>query len=170
MFYHVCTRYVKEGFVLLLPGKVCHSGMYICVGSYFAECEVRITISSEALGFLKLKTHAPPLPAKASTRTWLLLVLSFLFSAAVIVLLVYFFRQPPDGLSGISVLNRFHTLALTATILALLAVVISAGVAFAAFGKKLHKQTGFIIAGAASIVLALAVFVAAFVCWARTER
>jgi len=133
--------------------------------SNFANSNEQITISSETLAVPESKTPAPPPPAaKASNRTWLLLVLSFIFSAVVIVLLVYFFRQPPDGLSGISVLNRFNTLALTATILALLAVVISAGVAFAAISKRLYKQTRFIIAGAASIVLAMAVFLNAFVC------
>lgn len=170
MASHICPRCGKKGPVLLREGQVCHSCMSSWAWSNFENSNEQITISSETLAVPESKTPAPPPPAKASTRTWLLLVLSFVFSAVVIVLLVYFFRQPPDGLSGISVLNRFHTLALTATILALLAVVISGAVVFLAIGKRLHKQTAFIIAGAASIVLAMAVFVTAFVCWARTER
>lgn len=138
--------------------------------SNFADSNQQITISSENLAAPDSKRPAPPPPAKASTGAWLLVALSLAFSAVVVVLLVFFFRQPPNGLSGVNVLNRFNTLALTATISGLLAVAIGVSIALRVVQKRLHKQTSFLIAAAVSIVLAIAAFGTAFVSWSRTER
>lgn len=152
-------------------GQVCNSCKSNRAWSSFANSNQGITISQEILAEPDAKPAAKPAPAaKASTGTWVLLVSSLIVSAAVIVLVVYFFRhQPPNGLSGVSVLNRFNTLALIAGALSLLAVGLSVSAAVLGVQKR-YRQTAFRIAGSVSIVLAIGVFVAAIVCWSSTER
>ncbi|HKR13637.1 MAG TPA: trypsin-like peptidase domain-containing protein [Pyrinomonadaceae bacterium] len=171
MASHVCPRCGKKGPVVLREGQVCNSCKSNWAWSSFANSNQGITISQEILAEPDAKPAAKPVPvAKPSTGTWVLLVSSLVLSAAVIVLVIYFFRhQSSIGLSGVSVLNRFNTLASIAGALSLLAVGLSASVAFIGVQKN-YKQTAFRIAGAVSIVVAVAVFMAALVCWSRTER
>lgn len=167
---HICPRCGKKGPVLLGEGQVCNGCKSNWAWSSFATTNQGITISPEILSVPDSKPAAQATPAvKANTGTWVLLVSSLVVSAAVIVLLFYFFRQPANGLSGVNVLNRFNTLALTAGILALLAVGLSGSVVFIGVQKK-YRQTAFLVAVTVSIVLATAVFAAAVVCWSRTER
>lgn len=173
---HVCPRCGKKGPVQLRDGQVCHSCKSNFVWSSFATSNKGITITPDTLAEPDAKPTAPAAPkkkppvVKASAGTWVLLISSLIVSGAVIVLLVYFFRhQPPNGLSGVSVLNRFNTLALIAGALALVAVGLSAGAAYVGVQKK-YTQNAFRIVGAVAIVLAVAVFAGAIVAWFKTER
>lgn len=169
---HVCPRCGKKGPVQLRDGQVCHSCKSHFAWSSFATSNQGITISPDTLAEPDAKPAAPKkLPVvKAGIGTWVLLISSLVVSAAVIVVVVYFFRhQPPNGLSGVSVLNRFNTLALIAGALALVALGLSAGAAFVGVQKR-YGQNAFRITSVVSIVLGVAVFVAAIFCWSRTER
>ena len=172
MSSHVCPRCGKRGPVQLRDGQVCHNCKSHFAWSSFATGNQGITISPDTLAEPDAKPAAPKKPpvVKASTGTWALLISSLVVSAAVIVLLVYFFRhQPANGLSGVSILNRFNTLALIAGALALVAVGLSAGAGYLGVQKK-YGQNTFRITGAVSIVFGVAVLLAALFCWSRTER
>lgn len=167
---HVCPRCGKKGPVVLREGQVCNGCKSNWAWSSFATSNQAINISPESLAVPDSKLAAQARPtAKVSTGTWMLLVSSLVVSAAAIVLLFYFFRQPPQGLSGINVLNRFNTLTLIAGTLTLLAIGLSGSVLFLGVQRR-YRQTAFRIAGSLSIVLAVVLFVAAVVCWSKTER
>ena len=165
---YFCSRCGVKGPVLLRAGQLCHSCLSNWAWSTFANNNQQITITPQTLAAQDLKP--PAKSTKAGTVTWMLLLLSLLFSAIVIVLLGYFFAQPPIHISGAQIVNRFHNLAFSAGILALLAVVISVGNLYFAKQKKYDFQTPLRIVGVISIIFAMGVFVAAFVCWSKTER
>jgi trypsin-like peptidase len=167
---HVCPRCGKKGPVVLREGQICNGCKSNWAWSSFAGSNQAINISPESVAVADSKPAAQARPAaKVSAGTWVLLVSSLIVSTAAIVLLFYFFRQPPPGLSGINVLNRFNTLTLIAGALALLAIGLSGSVLFLGVQRR-YKQTAFRITGGLSMVLAVVLFVAAVVCWSRTER
>jgi hypothetical protein len=170
MSSYVCSRCGVKGPVLLRADQFCRSCVSNWTWASFADNNQPITVTSETLAAQDPKPPEKPTAHKAGIVTWMLLLLSLLFSAIVVVLLGYFFAQPPTYLSGEKILNRFHNLALSAGILALLAVVISVGHLYFARHKKYHFQTPLRIVRAISVILAMGVFVGAFVCWSKTER
>src|SRR5215207_10155691 len=136
MSSYVCSRCGVKGPVLLRADQFCPSCLSNWRWASFANNNQQITVTSETLAAQDPKPPEKPTAHKAGTVTWMLLLLSLLFSAIVMVLLGYFFAQPPTYLSGEKILNRFYNLALSAGILALLAVVISVGDLYFARQKK----------------------------------
>ena len=108
-------------------------------------------------------------PPKASRFTWVLSGVSLVFSSIVVILLVYFFKYPPAGLSGQQIISRYHTIVLFAGLFAALAIIVGASVFDLARRKKSELTIPARIVGAVSIILAAGLFGTAVFCWSKTE-
>lgn len=169
MSTYVCPRCGNEGPRLLRPNELCSNCVSKWNWSSFNTAGQQITISSEAVAKAETKP-APEPPPKTSTRVWALFAASFVASAIAIVLLVFFFMHPPQGLSGPESLNRFHTIAMSASLLGALGVVVSLTALRFTLQKKQRPQTSARVVRIISLVLTGATLLAALFCWSHTER
>jgi hypothetical protein len=125
-----------------------------------------VTITPEAVAAPKPATKVP---VKTSPFTWVLLLVSLVMSAAAAVLLIYFFKVKPSGLSGQQMISRYHTVAVFALLGAALGGVVGASIFDLARRKKYDLKTSVRVAGVISIILAAGLFGTAVFCWSRTE-
>jgi hypothetical protein len=129
-----------------------------------------VTITPEAVAAHQEKPAAKASRSKTSPLIRILPLVSLVLSAAVIVLLVYFFKHSPSGISGQQIMNRFANIATSAAILAGLGVLFGTGVFFLAKKNNENLQVSARVLSVISIVLAAGVFGTAVFCWSRTER
>ena len=129
-----------------------------------------VTITPEAVAATEPKPPVKATRAKTSPLIRVLPVISLLFTAAVIVLLIYFFKHVPTGISGQQVLNRFANIATSAAILAGLGVIFGASVFYFASRNNHELHTSARVLGVVSNILATGVFGTAVFCWTRSER
>jgi len=147
MSSYVCPRCRKKGPVKLRPNQLCQS----CMSTWaWNTTNQVVTITPEAVAALKPKTKAP---AKTNPITWVLLSVSLVLSSVVVALLVYFFKVTPAGLSGPQMISRFHTIAVLALLLAVLAGIVGASVFDVARRKKYDLTTSARAAGVVTIIL-----------------
>jgi len=126
-----------------------------------------VTITPEAVA---AKPKAKVQRARANPLSLVLPVVSLVFSAGVVGLLIYFFKQDPVGMPGQQMMNRFANIATGAVILAGLGIVVGASVFYFARRRRFDLQTSARVLGVVSIILGMGVFGTAAFCWARTER
>ena len=166
MSSYVCPRCGKKGSVLLPANQLCQACM--SKWAWGGAGNQVVTITPEAVA-----AHEPK-PAVKATRTSPLIrvlpVISLVFSVAVIVLLIYFFKHAPIGISGQQILNRFANIATSAAILAGLGVILSASVFYFAKKNNHDLQTSVRVLGVVSIILAMGVLGTAVFCWTKSER
>src|SRR5512138_1519287 len=122
----VCPRCGNKSAVRLQPGQLCSKCMASWAWSTSPGTNRVVTITPEAVAAHNAKPVAQPV--KTRPLTWVLLISSFLLTGGVIALVVYFFKHTPAGVSGPQAISRFHTTALIALLLAVLAVIGSASV------------------------------------------
>jgi hypothetical protein len=151
---------------LLKANQLCQS----CMSKWAwggAENQV-VTITPEAVAARDAK------PAAKARRTSPLLrvlpVVSLVLSAAVVALLIYFFKHEPAGIPGQQIMNRFANIATSAVILAALGVVLGASVFYLARKRNYDLMVSARVVGVVSIILGMGVFGTAVFCWSRTER
>jgi len=168
MSSYVCPRCGKKGPVKLRPDQLCQGCMSTWAWNTTAGSNQVVKITADAVADPKAATKAAPV-AKTSPLTLLLLIASFVLSAVVVGLLVYFFKFKPVGLSGQQLISRYHTIAVGALLLAALAVVLGASVFNSARRKKFDLKTSVRGVGVGAIILAAGLFGAAVFCWSKTE-
>ena len=163
MSSYVCPRCRKKGPVKLRPNQLCQS----CMSTWaWNTTNQVVTITPEAVADPKPLTKAP---AKANPITWVLLTVSLVLSSAVVVLLVYFFKFTPSGLNGQQIISRYHTIAVVALLLAVLAGIAGTSVFDVARRKKYDLRTSARVLGVVSIILTAGLFGTAVFCWSKTE-
>jgi hypothetical protein len=126
-----------------------------------------VTITPEALA---AKPAAKVQRPRTNPLNRILPVVSLVLSAAVVGLLIYFFKHDPAGMPGQQIMNRFANIATGAVILAGLGIVLGASVFYLARMRKYDLQTSARVLGVVSIILGMGVFGTAVFCWSRTER
>ena len=169
MSSYVCPRCNKKGPVKLRPNQLCQSCMSKWAWNTTSGNNQVVTITPEAVAARDPKPAAKAPPAKTSPLTWVLTILSLVLSAAVIVLLVYFFKFTPSGLSGQQIISRYHTIALVALLLAVLAGIVGASVFDFARRKKFDLKASARGVGVGAIILAAGLFGTSVFCWWKTE-
>ena len=139
MSSYVCPRCGDKGSVLLKANQLCQSCMSRWAWGGGADNQV-VTITPEAVAAHDAK------PVAKATRTSPLIrvlpVVSLVLSAAVVGLLIYFFKKDPAGMTGQQIMNRFANIAITAVILSGLGVVLGAE-RFLSGEKEELRSTGF---------------------------
>jgi len=126
-----------------------------------------VTITPEAIAAKQVeKVQRPP----TSPLSRVLPVVSLVFSAGVVGLLIYFFKHDPGGMPGQQIMNRFANIAIGAVILAGLGIVLGASAFYLARIRNYDLQTSARVLGVISIILGMGVFGTAVFCWSRTER
>lgn len=130
---------------------------------------MKITAEAVAAAAADPKPATKAATPKASPFLWALSSVSLVFSAIAVILLVYFFKYPPAGLSGPQIINRYHTIVLFAGLFAALAIIAGASVFDFARRKKSDLPTPARIAGVLSIILAAGLLGTTVFCWSRTE-
>lgn len=130
---------------------------------------VKITAEAVAAAAADPKPATKAATPKASPFLWALSGVSLVFSAIAVILLVYFFKYPPAGLSGPQIINRYHTIVLFAGLFAALAIIAGASVFDFARRKKSDLPAPARIAGVLSIILAAGLLGTTVFCWSRTE-
>jgi hypothetical protein len=168
MSSYVCPRCGNKGSVLLQANQLCQACM--SKWAWGGAANQVVTITPEAVAAHEVKPAAKATLAKPSPFIRILPVISLVFSAAVIVLLIYFFKPAPGGIPGQQVVNRFANIATSAAILAGLGVLIGASVFYFARKNNYDLQTSARVLGMVSIILATGVFGTAVFCWTKTER
>ena len=126
-----------------------------------------VKITPEAVAASEPKPATKVAAAKMSWRTWVKLISSLVSIAIAIVLLVWFFRYTPAGVSGQELIPLYNNLASFAGLLAGLSFLVS-GWLFDT-SKKLHFTASARILRAVSFILATGVLGTALFCWWRTE-
>jgi S1-C subfamily serine protease len=167
MSSYVCPRCGKKGPVKLQPNQLCQGCMSSWAWNTTSGANKVVKITPDAVADPKPATKAKP--AKTSPLTLVLLIGSFVLSAAVVVLLVYFFKFRPAGLNGMQMISRYHTIAVVALLLAALAVIVGTSVFDVARRKKFDLKTSTRGAAVGAIILAAGLFGTALFCWWRTE-
>jgi hypothetical protein len=167
MSSYVCPRCGKKGPVKLRPNQICQGCMSSWAWNTTSGANKVVKITPGAVADPKAATKATA--AKTSPLTWMLLIGSFVLSAAVVVLVVYFFKFTPAGLNGQQMISRYHTMALVALLLAASAVILGASVFDFARRKKSDLKTSARGVGVGAIILAAALFGTAVFCWWKTE-
>src|SRR5690349_11046524 len=125
-------------------------------------------ITADAVADPKSTTKTAPV-AKTRPLTWVLLIASFVLSAFVAGLLVYFFKFKPAGLSGQQMISRYHMIAVVALLLAALAVILGVSVFDFARRKRFDLTTSVRRVGVGAIILATGLFGTVVFCWSKTE-
>ena len=165
MSTYFCPRCGKRSSVLLKENQLCQA----CMSKWAwggAPNQV-VTITPEALAAKQVeKVQRPP----TSPLSRVLPVVSLVFSAAVVGLLIYFFKHDPAGMPGQQIMNRFANIAIGAVILAGLGIVLGASAFYLARIRNYDLQTSARVLGVISIILGMGVFGTAVFCWSRTER
>jgi S1-C subfamily serine protease len=169
MSSYVCSRCGKKGPVKLRPNQHCQSCMSTWAWNTTPGSNQVMTITPEAVAAHDSKPATKAAVVKTSPFTWVLLIVSFVLSAVVIGLLVYFFKFTPSGLSGQQIISRFHTIAVFALLLAAVAGIVGVSVFDLARRKKYHLRTSARGVGIGAIILAAALFGTAVFCWSKTE-
>lgn len=168
MSSYVCPRCGTKGPVLLKANQLCSSCM--SKWAWGGTGDQVVTITPEAVATHDQKPAVKTQRAKTSPLFRVLPVASVVLSAAVIGLLVYFFKQDPARLPGQLMMNRFANIGITAVLLAALSVIVGASVFYLARLKNSDLAPSSRLLGVVSIILAIGVFGAAVFCWSRTER
>lgn len=167
MSSYVCPRCRKKGPVKLRPNQLCQSCMSSWAWNTTSGANKIVKITPEAVAGPKPATKAAP--AKTNPLTWVLLIGSLVLSAAVVVLVVYFFKFKPSDLSGLQMISRYHTIAVVALLLAALAVIAGTSVFDFARRKKFDLKPSTRGLGVGVVILAAALFATALFCWWKTE-
>ena len=167
MSSYVCPRCGKKGPVKLRPNQLCQGCMSSWAWNTTSGANKVVKITPDAVAAPKPATRAAP--AKTSPLTWVLLIVSFVLSAAVVVLVVYFFKLRPSGLDGLQMISRYHTIAVVALLLAALSVIVAVSVFDVAKRQKFDLKTSARGAGVGAIILATGLFGTAVFCWWKTE-
>lgn len=165
MSTYFCPRCGKRSSVLLKENQLCPN----CMSKWAwggAPNQV-VTITPEALA---AKPAAKVQRPRTNPLNRILPVVSLVLSAAVVGLLIYFFKHDPAGMPGQQIMNRFANIATGAVILAGLGIVLGASVFYLARMRKYDLQTSARVLGVVSIILGMGVFGTAVFCWSRTER
>jgi hypothetical protein len=152
---------------MLRPGQLCPKCMASWAWSTSPGSNQVVTITPEAIAAHDAKPVVAP--AKTNPLTWVLLIVSFAFSAVVIALVVYFFKHTPVGISGPQAISRFHMIALIAGLLATLAIIVSASVFDIARRNSVLLKTSARVAGIVALIAGAGVFATAVFCWSKTE-
>ena len=165
MSTYFCPRCGKRSSVLLKENQLCPN----CMSKWAwggAPNQV-VTITPEAVAAKQVeKVQRPP----TSPLSRVLPVVSLVFSAGVVGLLIYFFKHDPGGMPGQQIMNRFANIAIGAVILAGLGIVLGASAFYLARIRNYDLQTSARVLGVISIILGMGVFGTAVFCWSRTER
>ncbi|HEY0725272.1 MAG TPA: hypothetical protein VGD41_14970, partial [Pyrinomonadaceae bacterium] len=117
-----------------------------------------VTITPEAVATHDQKPAVKTQRAKTSPLFRVLPIASVVLSAAVIGLLVYFFKQDPARLPGQLMMNRFANIGIMAVLLAALGVIVGASVFYLARLKNSDLAPSSRVLGVVSIILAIGVF------------
>lgn len=169
MSSYACPRCGKKGPVKLRPNQLCQSCMATWAWNTTPGSNQVVTITPDAVAAHHPKPAAKAALRKTSPFTWVLTILSLVLSSAVVVMLVYFFKFTPAGLSGQQIISRYHTIALVALLLAVLAGVAGTSVFDFARRKKFDLTTSARGVGVGAIILAAGLFGTAVFCWWKTE-
>lgn len=168
MSSYVCPRCGTKGPVLLKANQLCSSCM--SKWAWGGAGDQVVTITPEAVATHDQKPAVKTQRAKTSPLFRVLPIASVVLSAAVIGLLVYFFKQDPARLPGQLMMNRFANIGIMAVLLAALGVIVGASVFYLARLKNSDLAPSSRVLGVVSIILAIGVFGTAVFCWSRTER
>ena len=169
MSSYVCPRCGKKGPVKLGPNQLCQSCMSMWAWNTTSGSNQVVKITPDAVAAHDPKPATKAAPRKTSPFTSVLLIGSFVLSAAVVGLLVYFFKFTPANLSGQQMISRYHTIAVVALLLAALAVIAGASVFEFARRKQFDLKTSAWGSGVGAIILAAGLFGTAVFCWWKTE-
>ena len=129
-----------------------------------------VTITPEAVAAQDSKPAAKVQRRRTSPLSRVLPVVSLVLSAAVVGLLIYFFKLNPAGMPGQQVMNRFANIATGGVILAGLGIVLGASAFYLARKRNYDLQASARVLGVVSIILGMGVFGTAVFCWSITER
>lgn len=168
MSTYFCPRCGKRSSVLLKENQLCPN----CMSKWAwggAPNQV-VTITPEAVAAQDSKPAAKVQRPRTSPLSRVLPVVSLVLSAAVVGLLIYFFKLNPAGMPGQQVMNRFANIATGAVALAGLGIVLGASAFYLARIRNYDLQTSARVLGVVSIILGMGVFGTAVFCWSRTER
>ena len=166
MTSYFCPRCGNRSAVLLEANQLCQSCMSKWAWGGAGNQVVTITPEAVAAHHSKAKVQ----PAETSSLIRILPVVSLVLSAAVVALLIYFFKHDPAGMPGQQVMNRFANIATSAVLLAALGVVLGASVFYLARKRNYDLRASARMLGVISIILGMGVFGTAVFCWSRTER
>lgn len=166
MSSYVCPRCGKKGPVKLQPNQLCQGCMSSWAWSTTSGANKVVKIAPDAVA---TKPATKTTAAKTSPLTWVLLTCSFVLSAAVVVLVIFFFKFTPAGLNGQQMIGRYHTIAVFALLLAALAVIVGTGVFDLARRKKFDLKPSTRGVGVGAVILAAGLFGTAVFCWWKTE-
>ena len=165
MSTYFCPRCGKRSSTLLKENQLCQACM--SKWAWGGGADQVVTITPEAVA---AKPKAKVQRARANPLSLVLPVVSLVFSAGVVGLLIYFFKQDPVGMPGQQMMNRFANIATGAVILAGLGIVVGASVFYFARRRRFDLQTSARVLGVVSIILGMGVFGTAVFCWSITER
>ena len=126
-----------------------------------------VTITPEAVA---AKRDGKVQRARTSPLSRVLPVVSLVLSAAVVGLLIYFFKHDPAGMPGQQIINRFANIATGAVLLAGLGIVLGASVFYLARKRNYDLQASARVLGVVSVILGMGALGTAVFCWSRTER
>jgi hypothetical protein len=167
MSTYFCPRCGKKSSVLLKENQLCQN----CMTKWaWGGVGNQVTITPEAVAAHDSKSAVRVQARRTSPLLRILPVVSLVCTAGVIVLLIYFFRFDPAGISGQQVINRFANIATSAVILAGLGFAVGASVFYVARKQNYDLHASARVLGVVSIILGMGVFGTAVFCWSRTER
>ena len=169
MSTYFCPRCGKKSSVLLSENQLCQNCMSKWAWGGGAGNQV-VTITPEAVAAHDSKAAAKTQRARTSPLSRVLPVVSLVLSAAVVGLLIYFFKHDPAGMTGQQIMNRFANIAISAVILAALGIVLGVSAFYLARKRNYDLQASARVLGVVSIILGMGVFGTAVFCWSRTER
>src|ERR1044072_6768198 len=120
---YFCPRCGKKSSVLLKENQLCQS----CMSKWaWGGVGNQVTITAEAVAAHDSKPAVRVQSARTSPLVRILPVVSLVCSAAVVVLLIVFFKEDTAGIAGQEVIKRYANIATTAVILAGLGFLITA--------------------------------------------
>ena len=165
MSTYFCPRCGKRSPTLLNENQLCQACM--SKWAWGGGADQVVTITPEAVAEKQVEKVQRP---RTSPISRVLPVVSIVFSAGVVGLLIYFFKHDPAGMPGQQIMNRFANIAIGAVILAALGIVLGASAFYLARIRNYDLQTSARVLGVISIILGMGVFGTAVFCWSRTER
>ena len=168
MSTYFCPRCGKRSPVLLKENQLCQACM--SKWAWGGGADQVVTITPEAVAAQGSTPVAKVQRPRTNPVSRILPVVSLVLSAAVVGLLIYFFKQDPAGMTGQQIMNRFANIAMTAVILAGLGIVLGASAFYLARKRNYDLQASARVLGVVSIILGMGVFGTAVFCWSRTER